>query len=74
MSRNPLLIDGVVAVVLVALVLILEPGLAIAAILALILVVVCGVSLPVGRRRRERGIRAVSSRRRDGRTARPRRR
>ncbi len=74
MTRNPLLIDGVVAVVIVVLVLILEPGVAVAAILVLILLVVCGVSVLVGRRRHERGVRAVSPRRRDGRSARLRRR
>jgi hypothetical protein len=50
-SRNPLVIDVVVAVVIVALVLIIEPGVAVAAILALVLLAVCGISYLVGRRR-----------------------
>jgi hypothetical protein len=51
-SRNPLVIDAVVAVVIVALVLIIEPGVAVAAILALILLAVCGITYLIGRSRR----------------------
>lgn len=60
MSRKPLVIDAAVAVVIVALVLVIEPGLAVAAILALILLAVCGISYLVGRRpRRDRGPGAI---------------
>jgi Flp pilus assembly protein TadB len=61
-SRNPLVIDAAVAVVIVALVLILEPGVAVAAILALILLVVCGVSYLVARRPRRRAPAGPSAR------------
>jgi ABC-type bacteriocin/lantibiotic exporter with double-glycine peptidase domain len=50
-SRNPLVVDVLVAVVIVALILIIEPGVAIAAILALVLFIVCGVTFLVDRRR-----------------------
>jgi hypothetical protein len=53
-SRNPLVIDAAIAVVIVALVLIIEPGVAIAAILALILLLACGISYLVARRPRRR--------------------
>ena len=46
MSRNPLVIDAAIAVVIVAFVLIIEPGVAIAAILALVLLLACGDQLP----------------------------
>ena len=48
MRRQTLLIDVAIAVVLTILVLILAPGLAIVAILGLIVLVVCGVSSAVG--------------------------
>jgi hypothetical protein len=51
-TRNPLVTDVIVAVVIVALVLIIEPGVAVAAILALIVLAVCGISYVVGRSRR----------------------
>lgn len=54
MSRNPLAIDAVTAVVIVLLVLIIEPGVAVGAILALILLVVCGLSYLISRRPRPR--------------------
>jgi hypothetical protein len=51
--------------VLVALVLfVVSPGLAVTAIVALLTLLVCGVSLLVGRRRRHRPRRAVAGRRR----------
>jgi ABC-type transport system involved in cytochrome bd biosynthesis fused ATPase/permease subunit len=49
--RNPLFVDAAVAVVIVVLILIIQPGVAIGAILALVLLVVCGVSYLIGRRR-----------------------
>lgn len=48
--RNTLLVDVLMAVVLVAIVLIVEPGIAVAAILALILLIVWGISFVFGRR------------------------
>ena len=51
MTRNPLAIDAAVAVVIVLFILIIEPGVAIAAILALIVLAVCGITYLVGRRR-----------------------
>jgi hypothetical protein len=51
-SRNPLVIDAAVAVAIVILVLILEPGVAVGAILALVLLAVCGISYLFGHRRR----------------------
>lgn len=54
MTRNPLVIDIGAAVVIVILVLVIEPGVAIAAILALVLLVVCAVSFLIGRRRPRR--------------------
>ncbi|MDQ6834855.1 MAG: hypothetical protein M3016_01575 [Actinomycetota bacterium] len=51
MSSKPIVIDVIAAVIIAALVLILEPGVAIAAILALILLAVCGVGYLVDRRR-----------------------
>lgn len=62
MTRNPLVIDAAVAVVIVALVLIIEPGVAVAAILALILLAVCGVTYLVGRRSRRRTSAAAPAR------------
>jgi ABC-type bacteriocin/lantibiotic exporter with double-glycine peptidase domain len=62
MTRNPLVIDAAVAVVIVALVLIIEPGVAVAAILALILLAVCGVTYLVGHRSRRRTSAAAPAR------------
>jgi ABC-type transport system involved in cytochrome bd biosynthesis fused ATPase/permease subunit len=50
-SRNPLIVDVLIAVVIVAAILIIEPGVAIAAILALVLLLICGVSYLFTRRR-----------------------
>jgi len=56
MRRNTLLVDAAIALAVTALVLILAPGLAVVAILALLALVVCGVSFAVAgwRRRRAR--------------------
>lgn len=50
-TLNPVAVDVVIAIVIAAVILVLEPGVAIAAILALGLLLVCGVSLVVRRRR-----------------------
>jgi len=52
--RNILLTDVAIALALAGLVLILSPGLAIVAILAVAVLVVCGVSFAVGGVRRRR--------------------
>jgi hypothetical protein len=61
--RNPALIDIAVALAIAAVVVAIEPGVAVAALLALLLLVVCGVSL-VFDRRRARHAPAARSRRR----------
>lgn len=69
MSRRTLMLDAGAAVLIAALVLIFTPGLAVAALLALLVVLVCGVSFAVdgvARRRRRAGRRRgkLSARRR----------
>jgi hypothetical protein len=55
MSRDVLAADAAIAVVLALLVLILSPGIAVAAILGLLVVLTCGVSFVwQGRRARRR--------------------
>lgn len=60
MSRNALLVDGILAVGIAAVVLIFAPGLAVAAVLALIVLVACAASVLIdlrgrrGRRTRRR--------------------
>jgi hypothetical protein len=54
MKRNVLLIDAALAVGLAAIVLIVAPGLAVVAIVALLVLLACGVSLGIGRIRRGR--------------------
>jgi predicted membrane metal-binding protein len=44
-TRNPLAVDAAIAVLIAALVLILAPGLAVVALLVLIVLVACGVGL-----------------------------
>ncbi len=51
MTRSPAVIDIAVAVAIAALILVIEPGVAVGALLALLLLVVCGVSLAFDRRR-----------------------
>jgi hypothetical protein len=53
-SRRPLVLDALGAVLIVALVLIIEPGVAVAAILAAILFLLCGVGFLLGHRPRRR--------------------
>lgn len=55
MTRTPLAVDFALAAVIAILIVIIEPGVAIAAILALILLVVCGISYLIARQRRTRG-------------------
>ena len=60
MSRNALLVDGILAVGIAAVVLIFAPGLAVAVVLALIVLVACAASVLIdlrgrrGRRTRRR--------------------
>jgi uncharacterized protein HemY len=64
MRRNTLLVDLAIAVALTVLVLIIAPGLAVVAIIALLVLLVCGVSFAVmGWRRRRGRHRAARSRR-----------
>ena len=63
MRRNTLLVDLAIALAVTIFVLILGPGLAVVAILALAVLIVCGVGFAVTRWRR-RGARRASSRRR----------
>lgn len=61
MSRRILAIDALVAATLAAVVLIVSPGVALAAVIALVVLILCAVSLAVEgvagrwRRRRRRG-------------------
>ena len=54
MSNRPLLIDAGIAVLVAGLVLILSPGWAITGVLALLVLLVCGLTWVVGRLRRRR--------------------
>ncbi len=51
MTRNALLIDLAIAVLFALVVLIVSPGVAVDAIIALIVLAVCGLSFAIGRRR-----------------------
>jgi hypothetical protein len=62
-TRNPWVIDAVVAVSIAAIVLILQPGVAIGALLALLVLVICAASFLLGRRRARRSPRAQLRRR-----------
>jgi ABC-type bacteriocin/lantibiotic exporter with double-glycine peptidase domain len=74
--RNTLVADAVIAVVLAALVLILAPGLAIVAMLAILVIVVCGVSFLLDAKQVRAGRRSAPRRRSSApgtrRTGRPR--
>jgi UPF0716 family protein affecting phage T7 exclusion len=50
--RNPLLVDGILAITVAAIVLIVAPGLAITAILALLVLIACAVTVLIDRRGR----------------------
>jgi hypothetical protein len=67
-------IDAAVAVMIVALILILEPGVAVAALLALILLAVCATSYLVGRRQHRPRVRRGARRAPRSTSARSRRR
>jgi predicted membrane metal-binding protein len=54
-SREVLAVDAAVAVVLAALILIISPGLAVTAIIALLALAVCGLTLVWSAWRRRRG-------------------
>jgi F0F1-type ATP synthase assembly protein I len=56
-TRRILAIDAGVAVLLAALVLILAPGVAVAGLIGLLVVVVCAISFLVGAWRRSRAVR-----------------
>jgi ABC-type bacteriocin/lantibiotic exporter with double-glycine peptidase domain len=62
--RNVLVADGAIAVALAILVLIVSPGLAVVAMIALFVLVVCGVSLVLELARASRRERAGRRRRR----------
>jgi uncharacterized membrane protein SirB2 len=59
--RDLLLVDGVIAALIAVLIVVLSPGWAITGVIGLIVLVVCGVSLIVGRRRRIRSRRVHPS-------------
>ena len=63
MTQRPLAIDVAAAVAIAAVVLIVEPGVAIAAILALLLLLICTASLLLDRRRAQRAPRTRLRRR-----------
>ena len=56
MIRNPVVIDIAAAVLIAALVLILEPGVSFGVVMGLLLLVICGVTLLLDRRRGRRGL------------------
>jgi uncharacterized membrane protein YjjP (DUF1212 family) len=60
MTRNPLLIDLAIAVLCALVVLIVSPGVAIDAIIAVIVLAVCGLSFAFSRRR-GRGHRPIAA-------------
>ena len=74
MSRNTLLIDAGVAALLAILVLVIAPGLAVVGLLALLVVIVCGVSFAFDLRRRRSRRSAPTRLARERKPASPRRR
>ncbi|HLY49179.1 MAG TPA: hypothetical protein VKR21_08285 [Solirubrobacteraceae bacterium] len=54
MRRNTLLVDAGIALVLAILVIVISPGLAVVGLLALLVLLVCGLSLAIGRLRKRR--------------------
>ena len=54
MTRNPVVIDVVAAALIAAVVLILEPGVGVGVVLALVLLAICGITLLFDRRRGRR--------------------
>jgi drug/metabolite transporter (DMT)-like permease len=63
-KRNTLLVDAAIALAIAGLILIVAPGLAVVAILALLAVVVCGLSFAFSRWRGRRARRHVPRSRR----------
>ena len=55
MNRQLLTIDAALAVLVAALVLIISPGIAVSGMIALLVLVVCGISVAIERGRRRRG-------------------
>jgi len=62
--RNPLLVDIGIALVLAILVIVISPGLAVVGLLALLVLLVCGVSFGIDRLRRRQRANPVSEVRR----------
>ncbi len=62
MTRNVLMVDLAIAVAVAVIVLIISPGYAISGLLAIIVLLVCGISLMRERRAGGRRVRPVSSR------------
>jgi hypothetical protein len=62
MTRNPIWTDVAIALIVAAIVVVVAPGLAVVGIIALIVLLVCAVSLAYGARRRARS-RAAGRRR-----------
>jgi ABC-type bacteriocin/lantibiotic exporter with double-glycine peptidase domain len=57
-TRRTLLIDGVIAAILTVLVVVLSPGLAVVGLIAILVIIVCGVSFALDSRRRRRSSRS----------------
>jgi Flp pilus assembly protein TadB len=53
-SRNPLRVDVLIAISIAVVILVIEPGVAVAAIVAAILLLACAISFLISRRRRRR--------------------
>jgi ABC-type dipeptide/oligopeptide/nickel transport system permease subunit len=56
-KANPLVIDGVIAVVIAAVVLVVAPGVAVAAMVAAVVLLGCAVSVLLDRRRQRHVVR-----------------
>jgi hypothetical protein len=54
-TRNTLLVDAGIAALLAILVIVIAPGLAVVGLLALLVVIVCGISFALDLRRNRRG-------------------
>lgn len=61
MTRNTLMIDAAIAAILTVLVVVLSPGLAIVGLIAILVIIVCGVSFALDSRRRRRSPRTRRS-------------
>ena len=58
MTRNTLLIDAAIAAILTILIVVLSPGLAVVGLIAILVVIVCGVSFALDTRRRRKAPRS----------------